>query len=320
MKPELLAARTVSHRETAPGPVFVGGLARSGKTLARRALAAHTKVVFSRRTNLWTAFSGRYGDLSDPSNFERCVAAMMGRKQIAALQPDVDRLRQDFVAGPRTYARLFDLLHSQYSARHGRERWGDQTALVELFTDELMTAYPGARVIHMIRDPRDVHVAVQAKYGARATSLGVITASWKLSAGRAERYQRAYPDAYRVVRYETLAGAPEQTLRELCEFIGESYGPTTALPGSRSSQPLTDHFVGEYRDVIDPGDLAFIERFAGRMMASHGYLPAGVPGNRRERWQSAWSAWPVHRASYSAQRIRDAVAFHPGIRRRWWAR
>lgn len=314
MRPEVLESRSESERRPSPGPVFIGGLARSGKTLVRRSLSAHTQVAFSRRTNLWTEHYGRYGDLSDPSNFERCVAAVLRRKQVASLQPDLEGLRREFAAGPCTYGRLFELLHEQHSARTGRARWGDQTALVELFTDELMAAYPGARVIHLLRDPRDRYAAARAKYGERATSLGGTTARWMLSASCAQRCGQAYPDAYRVVRYETLVTAPEQTLRELCEFIGESYGPSTALAGSRSSLPITDRHVGEYRHAISPADRAFIERFAGHRMADHGYERDRVRQSHRERLRSAPTRWPLGLAGYGAQRIRDAITFHARAR------
>jgi len=320
VRPDVLPDRATSDREPSLGPVFIGGLGRSGKTLVRRALSAHTHVAFSRRANLWTEHYERYGDLSDRSNFERCLRALLRRKQVASLQPDLDKLACEFASGPRTYSRLFRLLHEQHSERGGRIRWGDQTALVELFTDDLIAAYPGARVIHLLRDPRDRYVAARAKYGTRASSVGATTARWILSATCAKRCAHAYPDAYRVVRYEVLTQAPEQTIRELCEFIGEEYGPNTAVAGSRSSLPITAEHVGEFRGAIEPADQAFIERFAGGPMVDHGYEPDGLRHGRRELLRAASTTWPLALSGYGAQRIRDAFIFRSQLRHRRWTR
>lgn len=311
MRPKALPSDAIAVPDCDPsrGPVFIGGDVRSGKTLVRRALSAHTQIAFSRRTNLWTELYRRHGDLSDPSNLERCLAAALRRKQVASLEPDLERLGHEFAAGPRTYARLFQLLHEHHAERTGRPRWGDQTGLVELFTRELMAAYPGARVIHMVRDPRDGNAAARDKYGSRPMSVGTSTARWMLSADSARRYADVYPDAYRVVRYETLVQAPKRTIRDLCEFIGEDYQPGVADPDDGRSLAITAEHVGQYRRTLDPGHQAVIQKLAGGLMVEFGYEPDEVRQGRRARLRAAATTWPLALAGYGAERIRDAVTF-----------
>ena len=76
------------------GPIFVGGLNQSGKTLMRLALSSHPNIAMSRRTYMWTRFYRRYGNLDEQRNFERCLQAMLKHKPMQMLQPDAARIRR----------------------------------------------------------------------------------------------------------------------------------------------------------------------------------------------------------------------------------
>ena len=54
-------------------PIFIAGPDRSGTTLMFALLASHPNLSMVRRTNMWRYFHGRYGDLGDPQNLERCL-------------------------------------------------------------------------------------------------------------------------------------------------------------------------------------------------------------------------------------------------------
>src|SRR6266536_1371779 len=55
------------------GPIYIAGLAHSAKTPLRAALAAHPDISMTRRTYMWGRFYGRFGDLTDERNAERCL-------------------------------------------------------------------------------------------------------------------------------------------------------------------------------------------------------------------------------------------------------
>ena len=60
---------------------------------------------------------------------------------------------------PPTYARLFDLFLLHFAEREGKPRRGAQTGLIERYVDELIEAYDGVKIVHMLRDPRDRYLA-----------------------------------------------------------------------------------------------------------------------------------------------------------------
>src|SRR5262245_50478355 len=113
------------------GPIFIGGLAHSGKTELGLMLSAHPNIVLTRRTYMWTRFYNRYGDLNRSDNFERCLTAMLRHKYMQVLEPDPERIRQEFWQGPPTYTRLFALFQEHYAERVGKPRWADQLGFIE---------------------------------------------------------------------------------------------------------------------------------------------------------------------------------------------
>ena len=163
------------------GPVYVAGLERSGTSLMFALLASHPQLAMTRRTNLWTYFYKQYGDLSQQANFESCLRMMMRYKRLAVLQPDPDRIRHDFRQGPKTYAGLFEIIEQHFAERQGKPRWGDKSLNTERYAREIISSYPGARILHMIRDPRDRYASVITRWKVRRGGIGAGTLSRRRS-------------------------------------------------------------------------------------------------------------------------------------------
>jgi hypothetical protein len=309
------------------GPIYVAGLERSGTSLMYALLASHPNLAMTRRTNLWKHFYGQYGDLQEPKNLRRCLDMMRRYKRLAVLEPDFDRLERDFLAGPRTYPRLFDLLESQYAERVGRPRWGDKSLNTEQYADAIFAAYPGARILHMIRDPRDRFASSFTRWGVRRGGVGAGTAEWLSSVRVARRNQRRHPSGYRMVRYESLAAEPEASLREICAFIGEPFTPQMLSmegaqvfrdKGSNSSYERRDPGVistgsiGRYRQVLSPRQIAFIQVVAKDEMAAFGYRADALGLGPRQRLGFAIRDVPIESAHLLVWRTREAFRDRAG--------
>jgi hypothetical protein len=265
-----------------PGPVFIGGVSRSGKTLLRWILSSHGGYAVSRRTEMWPRYAGRFGDLARDEELARCLDTMLARRQIAAMEIDRVRLVNDFSDGPSTYARLFALMHKQLADRLRTPIWGDQSEGIERFADEVIAAHGGARIVHMMRDPRDRYAAIRERSSSGVATLPRSTAEWLTSAALASRHVHRHPTSYRVLRYEDLVERPEATTRALCDFLGVPFEPAMlrlegarrydALRGARGDGiPITTDGVGRFRQAIEPSDVAFIQAMVGKPMRSFGY-------------------------------------------------
>jgi len=300
--------RDHDSRATVRGPIFIGGLDRSGKTTMRAFLASHPSIAIPAvGSNMETYFFGQYGDLAKPANLDRCLEAMLRYKHVRFLDPDRDRIRREFLEGPATYERLFSLFLVHFAEREGKPRWGAQTGLIERYADNLFAAYPGVKVVHMVRDPRDRYEASLALWPTGKGRAGGATARWRYSTRLAERNRRRHPEGYRVVRFEDMVLQPETTLREVCAFLGEPFLPEMlSMPAASKHRDrlasgaaegsgdgvLSEAFIGRFRGRVPRNEVAFIQLHARGAMHAYGYAPEPLGRSLGERARFAIVDWP----------------------------
>ena len=151
----------------------------------------------------------------------------------------------------------------------------------------------------MVRDPRDRYVALVERRPARWLTLERSTLTWVGSAVRALRNARRYPEAYRAVRYEALVSRSDETMRDVCAFLGEDFDPAmlrmeseprydAQRSASQTGSPLSAEYVGCHRDALDHWARRFVGVVAHPEMRAFGY--ADAPSSVRSG-AAAVSAW-----------------------------
>ena len=289
-------------------PIFIAGPDRSGTSLMFALLASHPNISMVRRTNMWRYFHERYGDVSQTENFERCLSDMTRYNRMKHLQPNAERIRREFLEGQPSYGRLFSLFHLHNAERLGKPRWGDKSLHTEHYADRLFREYPNARVIHMIRDPRDRYASVRKRHGRDNPRLGGSTGRWLFSINRALHNLKRYPDQYKIVCFEDITRDPEGVMRDVCAFIGEEFAPSMMSmsgaaehtnvggnssfekiePGKISTKP-----VGRYREVLSNLEITYIQMFTGKFMERFGYQKHEVRLSAGERFKFYGSVLPA---------------------------
>jgi hypothetical protein len=302
------------------GPILIGGLERTGTSLIFALLASHPRIAMTRRTNWWTYFYGRFGDLGRDDALRRILDEMSRYRRHRKLELDFDRLEREFRAGERTYCRLFDLMESQHAERVGRPRWGDKSLHTERYAERVFACFPDARIIHMVRDPRDRSASVLKRWRSKRGGVGSATAAWLASVELGSRNVARHPGRYRLLRYEDLVNDPEGELRSICEFIGEPYEPAmlgmsgaadfrdaggNSSYGKFSTGEISPRSVGRFREVLSDRQVAYVQRTAGRAMDELDYPPADVSLDGRERLAYALGTVPANAAKMLLWRARE---------------
>lgn len=276
------------------GPIFIGGLSYSGKTYLRLMLLAHPNLMITRHTKMWPRYYSRFGNLADEKNFERCLEKMLQAKQIQTLCPDPERIRREFWQGPPTYARLFALFHAHHAAQVGKPRWGDQLGQIEVYADAIFAAYPTAKMIHMVRDPRErtAESLVTSRY--RRAKLGWETAAWRRSVHLAARNGNKYTGRYLIIHYEDLLSYPEEMLRKVCTFLNESFVSqmltVDGIPGLHGSTGNGSNSQATDRE------LALLQSSVGNEMMAHSYLPRPLHLSVKDYISLPLIDWPLNLA------------------------
>lgn len=287
--------RTTNARAEA---VFIVGVSRSGTTLMRKTLSTSSALAIAHENHFLghlLPLSGmrhrihRLGDLHDDLVVDRFIAALYGgslrdegrlrgtSRQWRWIAAKVDRqeLRARILASDRSDRALFTIMMRVYADHYAKPVMGEKTPAHLRYVPTLLRWFPGARVIHMVRDPRGVYVselrrrrteAVTTPYrqlrrfGALFSGWVLLqtTALWLEGALRDARYRRRYGARYRLVRFEDLVQRPESTVRSICDFLGIEFEPAMLRQTvvSRGFQAGTEGFdaaaADRWREHIGP--------------------------------------------------------------------
>lgn len=223
-------------------PVFVVGMLRSGTSLAEQILASHHDV------------SGA-GELSFWSN--RLAALLPLAPDGTSPAPDAEELAR---AGR-------DYLAYLHAMGHGATRVIDKLPTNFLAMGLIHAALPGARIIHLQRDPIDTCLSI---YFQHFEAINTYTHDLEDLAHYYRQYRRlmrhwssVLPDGVMLeVPYEGLVADPEGWTRRLLEFIDLPWDPRcldfhstrrAVITASKWQvrQPITGRSIGRWRSYAD---------------------------------------------------------------------
>jgi protein-tyrosine sulfotransferase len=209
-------------------PAFIIGSASSGTTLLGVMLDRHS--AFACGPELYAFDKGQIyqplpvvrrnfgqwlkrglvsdGQIDTPDFFHSRPAYFCDRDLLAHMMREAESLR-DF----------FDAFFRNYLAHRGKSRWAEKTGSNGYCLGRILKLYPSARVIHLVRDGRDV-VCSLLKRDPRPYHA---VSHWLYNVSAALAW-RGHP-AYLEVRYETLAAEPEVSLRTICQHLEIPFEP-----------------------------------------------------------------------------------------------
>ncbi len=185
-----------------PRPVFVTGMPRSGTTLVEQIIAAHSK-------------------------------ACAGGEMVHALK--LAYARFGVAAKMTPLAQITPEALADYSAHYLRLARRDTGATSGVITDKAIQSYlifglihramPGARIIVVHRDPRDIALSIYKNHFAIGThryssDLAEIAHEIKRFRMVVRHWKSVMPDAIHEVRYEDLVSDPEPQSRALIAAAG----------------------------------------------------------------------------------------------------
>lgn len=265
-----------SHDQCFDEAIFVGGCGRSGTTLIREMLNRHPRIACGPETSIVC-------DLINPERLS--VEWDWPRREIDAMlaeSPSMIRFAERFF---RTLAE-----------REGKARWADKTPRNVRALPRILAAFPNAKFIHIVRDGRDVACSLRhhPKFTVRNGKVVPQEVNNPMR-GCAKRWVtdmslglafRAHPRCYEL-RYEDLVLRPEETLRELCAFIGEAYtptmleaprvDPTADRPGRLINNTNVDGAIsptsiGRWRRDLSMEERHVVREVAGELLLATGYV------------------------------------------------
>lgn len=249
-------------------PIFIGGLMRSGTTLLRAMLGQHQAIASGLETHWFdidvTAGKGR-GNESLEDHLKR-MASYFNLDPTATIHA---------IGQVENAEELLDRFMSEFARKSGKPRWAEKTTGNVRYMDRILRHWPDARILHIIRDPKDVFASFKRseRYGGPA-DYGALWCDFFADTERFKADPNIGP-ALMTLRYEQLVHAPETTMRKVLEFVGEAWNPSVAqfegkpeehqrvkaLTGHVSStllelsKPLSQSRIGLWSDVLSEAEI-----------------------------------------------------------------
>lgn len=169
-----------------------------------------------------------------------------------------------------------------------REKPGAHPVLVlHRHAERALSLLPHAKVVHLLRDPRDVARSVIGMGWAGNVHQGVglwmnTEDGWKDATSQRDVVAHA-------VRFEELVANPDDALRRICAFLGLPFDPAMLAYDATSTYDKPDaRLAFQWKRKLSPRDVRRVEARLGPRLAAAGYAPSGLPPLRLSRAERAW--------------------------------
>lgn len=211
--------------------VFVIGAQRSGTSLLQMILNAHSQIAMAREAEFLVPFlKKKY--VNHPLSGKGLKTFFFN--YFSTVEEHIKFSYADYadyfsklpLKKTITLKDFIDELFLSICQRKGKSIWCNKTPLFIPKIDILLTLFPNAKFIHIVRDGRDVFVS-RRKNRPVDDDLVINALDWCCKLYRIARSFEKIPINNRLtIRYEDLIENPETTLRTICSLIGVDYEPT----------------------------------------------------------------------------------------------
>jgi hypothetical protein len=310
------------------GPLFLVGRPRSGTKLLRTLLNQHPAVSIPvHETHFIVPMVKRFGlspNLQDARRYQRFFRALAGSSFYHVMQAEGLTLAVDYlprVADLNAWPSICEAILKFYGPAGPDHEgvWGDKTPGYLKQIGYLARAFPGARFIHIVRDPRDCCLSTHKVWGR---SILLVAELWRRDIERARVAGRGLGERYYEVHFETLLSRSADTLQQICAFIGIDYRPemmelsTPAenLGDAAGHRQIVASNQRKYLAQLPEATVRRIEEIVYPVATQLGYAPVFATGFRplhraEALWLTLYDRFAWTRFHMDEKGVRQGLAF-----------
>ena len=295
------AAPTSSTTTPGSGPIFIVGAPRSGTTLLQYRLRNHPRISLPTGEShfIIPLYDNQqaYGDLSQAENIRKVLQAMYDQSRpfletdLHGLKFDINSLVAEFHAeGRHTMPAIISGIFEKNAHGEGKARWGDKTPYYVMHLPKLLEWFPDAQIVHLIRDGRDVALSLFGReHDFYVYNTYFAAEYWESYVGKGHHQgKQLASNQYMELHYLDFLTHPEDTMKKICEFLGEAFTPDLfdVIPVDDPGKtplvhaPLKISNAGKWRSKMSARQIKAFESVAGNTLRQFGYelvTPAQPP-------------------------------------------
>ena len=284
-------------------PIFVIGTGRSGTTLLRTKLSAHPRIYLTHEAAFY-AWEERFDPKRGGEAYLRYFLKTFSFRWLGIdPRPILDALPKPFDMG-QTHL-LYTEVMRQAAQKYGKVRFGDKSPYHSSHAGQILRDYPQAKIVRIIRDPRNVVKSFARMPWAPANPI--------VGANLCKMVQnqtRPYNDKIYNVKLEDILAKPKETMAGVLDFVGEPWDDAVLdhhlhpiepddmppMPWFQSAKKAATPFRPPDHSDLHPADLRLVEQICQETMKAHGYdpypLPEGSEPSTWAKWMRRIQAWP----------------------------
>ena len=280
--------------DTIDSPIFIVSAPRSGSTLLRLIIDANPNIAIpppGYLFNMIYPYIYSYGDLAVTANLIELAEDFLETPTLKKWGLTVDPAAVVAGVKERSFKGVYEFVHRVYMQGQGKVRWGNKSPRNVHFIPDIKALFPGAKIVHLLRDGRDVAIEIaEADFWPHSVWGGA--QRWLHCIRAARVFGRELDaDSFLELKYESLCRDPEPVLRRLCDFLNEPFDPgmlshhTSASTRTwaktkihqATAKPITTEFVEAYKRRLNQHDQGALEALLGETLQAAGYEVSGRP-------------------------------------------
>lgn len=266
-------------------PFFIVGAQRSGTTLLRLLLNAHSMIAVPEEARFLTPLLRRRfeRDGLDRSMLRKLADYLALSREFANWNYDsTPTIEQIASLDHSTLGGLLELLYSGFAESEGKQFWGDKSLFFR-HIGVLATTFPSSSFIHVVRDGRDVFDSWR-KMDPSKNHAPTAALDWRLKLGMIESaFGRLPPGRTLTIRYEDLIADPGRVMAAICGFLDVAFEEDMLSFHRHSGRYIGKHHSrlifssidsanhSKWPTALDTDELRAYDVIAGRQLERFGY-------------------------------------------------
>ena len=280
---------------------LVAGCPRSGTYLLASLLNKHFNIVFPLETHIIYLLQNRihlWGDLKLYENRKHLLTDIysflevwlnkgmkLDKKALPYSLLSTKKMKENILKNSTSFESLVHNLYSEYAKNHQAEYYGEKSVpFWHIPLEEYQQLIPNLKVIHIIRDGRDVHLSWQKTWFG-SSCLYESARVWAEHLNLKRNWGEKNPEKYLELKYEDLLSHTDFEIEKISKFL--KLDKTTTAHTSHSDGIANIHAGKGHHDLLsgdvvrsnfkkwkksmDPKDRMFFEYIAGDILNKFKY-------------------------------------------------
>jgi hypothetical protein len=269
------------------GPLFVVGMPRSGTKLLRGLLSKHSRIrILAAETDFLSFIEQwieRHGSPAAPEAFERFAHELQAANYFNFRRKATPFRWQQWRSACNGHFDVGGLFEGFARYELDAERgsgliWADKSPAYIRHIPLILRHFPGARILHIVRDVRDHCVSMRNTWGK---DLRRSAWRWGQDVRAAHRQCMSMPERCLEVSFEQLLQNPELQMRRICLFLDLEFSSdltqlAQSVEGRGYAAGRTDIVrdnCRKFESRLTANEIAAIESLAYSAMLALGYEP-----------------------------------------------